>query len=270
MTVKEFSERTGVPPSKIRFYDRENIIQSGRKETNNYRSFSDSDALNIYNAQMLRSFDFGLQDVLAAQNEDLNQIGARVESRIATLEASIREQEIRLVRLREMEAYFHTIRSNAGKVSVSELEESYNIWTINAESSEAEREAVKSLAEVMPFSYICIKISRQSVLQSVREETDRLDVSLGLGILESNRKKIGLRFPAGIKKDARVNGVSIMIECEDPFCISTTDIAPLLAYQTQNGHTLETDIVGRIFISYKRDNRLVHGLCLGYSIDTGC
>ena len=65
MTVKEFSERTGVPPSKIRFYDRENIIQSGRKETNNYRSFSDSDALNIYNAQMLRSFDFGLQDVLA-------------------------------------------------------------------------------------------------------------------------------------------------------------------------------------------------------------
>jgi len=69
MTVKEFSDLIGIPPSKIRFYDRSNIIDGDREIFNNYRTFCDTDVLSIYNAQMLKSFDFSLSDVVEAKKD---------------------------------------------------------------------------------------------------------------------------------------------------------------------------------------------------------
>ncbi|MCR5606287.1 MAG: MerR family transcriptional regulator [Treponema sp.] len=63
MTVKEFSALLGISTSKIRFYDRLKIIEGNREADNNYRNFSNIDALNIYNAQMLRSFNFSIYEI---------------------------------------------------------------------------------------------------------------------------------------------------------------------------------------------------------------
>ncbi|MCR5606288.1 MAG: hypothetical protein K6F69_05695, partial [Treponema sp.] len=76
-----------------------------------------------------------------------------------------------------MTAYFSTVKENICKYSYHELEDCYNVFTINCESTEEEREAVKSLAELMPFSYIWLKISKESILDN---ETP-LKVSMGLG-----------------------------------------------------------------------------------------
>ena len=45
----------------------------------NYRDFTDLDALNIYHAQMLRSFDMSVQESLAAKQKGLTQISSWVE-----------------------------------------------------------------------------------------------------------------------------------------------------------------------------------------------
>ena len=57
MKVNEFSKLIGIPDSKIRYYDRKGLISSDRKE-NNYRDYDMTDALNLYHAQMLRSFEY--------------------------------------------------------------------------------------------------------------------------------------------------------------------------------------------------------------------
>ena len=65
-------------PSKVRYYDRQGLIRSERSG-NNYRNFTSSDALDIYHAQMLRSFDMTIQETLEAQKRDLGQIDGWLE-----------------------------------------------------------------------------------------------------------------------------------------------------------------------------------------------
>ena len=62
MKVHDFAKRLGLPDSSIRYYDRMGLIQSGRQKENNYRHFTEQDALAIYHARMLRSFDMSVQE----------------------------------------------------------------------------------------------------------------------------------------------------------------------------------------------------------------
>lgn len=262
MTVKEFSDIIGIPSSKIRFYDRTKIIDGEREGENNYRFFTNSDAFSIYNAQMLRSFNLGIQDVIAAQNENLLQLNSRIYSQIDELEWTIRQQEIKLVRLKEMKRYFEMIDKQHSEVSYQELEDSYNICTINCPSSEEDRLAVKMLSDVMPFSYVCIRISRESIIN----EGCPLHVSSGLGILNSNKEKIGLNIPSCIPKNNKSSVVRMVLETEDPFSITMQDIRPILDELKKSKTELCEDILGRVFISYKRNGRVVHGLGLSCCI----
>lgn len=54
MYVNEFARRLGLTASKMRYYDRSGLYQSRRGE-NNYRDFTDADALDAYLAQSLRA-----------------------------------------------------------------------------------------------------------------------------------------------------------------------------------------------------------------------
>ena len=262
MTVKEFSALIGIPSSKIRFYDRLKIVEGDREILNNYRSFCNDDVLSIYHAQMLRSFNFSLQEVQEAKTEELHQIDSRLHERIDALERSIREQEMRLKRMKEMTVYFSKIERNISKCSYHELDDSYNIFTINCDSTPDERAAVKLLAEVMPFSYICVRISKDSILHN----ESPLKVSLGLGILESNRQKIGLSFPPSIKIDHKGMKVGMFMECNDLFNIQCSDIAPLLDEFNERQIPLSEDLTGRVFISYRHNGETVHGI--GFGIKT--
>ena len=265
MTVKEFSDITGIPASKIRYYDRSELIEGNRDQMNNYRCFTRNDALAVYHAQMLRSFDLCIPDVLAARNDGLPQLNRRVRCKIDELEKSIREQEIRLVRLKEMKRYFDLIDTYRNRVSCHELSESYNVWTVNCSSSADEQQAVRMLAEVMPFSYVCIRISSESV-HAARSDDEPLGIALGLGILESNREKLGLQFPPSITSYARHPVIRILLETPDPFSICRRDIAPLLAELRSRGQKLTENIIGRIFISYKKNGAIVHGIGMGCGV----
>ncbi len=224
MKVKEFSDKIGLPSSKIRFYDRSQIIKGGRVTQNNYRTFNELDALQIYNAQMLRSFNISVPDVLIAQNENLTQLNRRVLNQLSDLERTVREQEMHLARLKEMKKYFEMITEHNPPISYHNLEDSYNICTLNNKSSADELNTVKILAEVMPFSYICIRISKESVL---KKETP-LDISIGLGILQSNKEKLGLKFPESIKKDKKRSIIQLLLETQNPFNLTCNDLEPLM------------------------------------------
>ena len=69
MKVHDFARRLGLPDSKVRYYDQAGLIRGGRQKENNYRDLTGQDALNIYHAQMLRSFGMGVQEALAAQGQ---------------------------------------------------------------------------------------------------------------------------------------------------------------------------------------------------------
>ena len=102
MKVNEFARQLGIVSSKVRYYDRMGLIQ-GERQDNNYRNFTAQDALKIYHAQMLRSFDMSIQESLNAENEELEEIDRWVGTHELELEKQIHQQEIKLQRLKEMQ-----------------------------------------------------------------------------------------------------------------------------------------------------------------------
>lgn len=265
MKVNDFAKRLGIGSSKVRYYDRIGLIQGDRCEDNNYRDFSDLDALNIYHAQMLRSFDMSVQESLAAKNKGLNQISCWVEDHIGDLEEEIRQQEMRLFRLREMQEYFRMIQDSKSLLNEHDLDENYNVWNFgkHIEFNDETLRAIKMLSDAMPFSYIAIKISKESIVSSQKN----LDVSIGLGMLERNRKKLDLIFPDQIKKAEKHHILQILVLSHDPFNLKKEDLKPLLEEAKKRHIEIIEDIVGRIYISYIENGTFVHVIGLSVPLD---
>ncbi len=262
MKVHDFARCLGLPDSKVRYYDRSGLVRGGRKKENNYRDFTREDALNIYHANMLRSFDMGVRQALDAQRQELADIDEWVEGHARELEKSILQQEIRLQRLREMQIYFSEIQSRKGQLARNYVDDSFNIWNFGHTSplSPAEHRAIELLAGNMPFSYIAIRVSRESLLSP----GDDLDVSIGLGILEQNRAKLALNLPPEIPRSPGGSKVNLLMELSDPFAMTKQDLAPLLEELNRRRQVLRSDLEGRIFISYMKNGSFVHGVGLGF------
>ena len=164
MKVHDFAKRLGLPDSSIRYYDRMGLIQSGRQKENNYRHFTEQDALAIYHARMLRSFDMSVQEALEAKDQELSTIDG---SHIQELERQLDWEKMRLTRLREMKAYFAITPPRNGILREATRDDSFNIWNFGAvtDLSPEEVQALHLLAEYMPFSYIAIRVSRESILR---------------------------------------------------------------------------------------------------------
>lgn len=265
MKVNDFAKRLGIGSSKVRYYDRIGLIQGDRCEENNYRDFSDLDALNIYHAQMLRSFDMSVQESLAAKNKGLNQISHWVEDHVNDLEEEIRQQEMRLYRLREMQEYFTMIQESRSLLTEHDLDENYNVWNFgkHVDHDDVTLNTIQVLSDAMPFSYIAIKISKESILNN----QECLDVSIGLGMLERNRRKLGLVFPKQIKKAKKHHILQILILSDDPFNLKKEELKPLLEEAKRRNIEITEDIVGRIYISYIENNTFVHVIGLSVPLD---
>ncbi len=257
--VHGFAKQLGFPASKVRYYDRMGLIQSGRAK-NNYREFTPEDALDIYHAQMLRSFDMSIQETLAARTADLGEIDGWVARHMGELEESIRWQEIKLMRLQEMRDYFSMMGDTSAILHVVERDDSFNVWNFGCAGAlpGVRMETVEALTAAMPFSYIAIRVSRESVLGG-----GALDVSIGPGILERNRAKLRISIPPEIEKLPGSPILEYLFELPDPFAIQKKDLAPLLEEMERRDIPMEEDLIGRIYFSYVKNGAFVHGIGLG-------
>lgn len=75
MTVKELEKRTGLPRTSIRFYEQEGLITPERRE-NNYRDYSQEDAVTLEKIQLLRQLSLDLETIrrLSAGEAELGEV----------------------------------------------------------------------------------------------------------------------------------------------------------------------------------------------------
>ena len=264
MKVNDLARLTGIAGSKIRYYDRMGLIQGARCESNNYRDYNELDALNIYHARMLRSFDMSVQESIEAKGYQLPIIDQWVEDHIEDLERNIRFEQLRIQRLKEMKNYFQLMQRKERFQEVELHNMSYNIWHIgkHIQMDAPMQKTVEILADAMPFSYVAIRISIASIL-SCQEE---LDVCIGLGILEKNKELLGLEFPMPLEERSRRHVLQFVIETQDPFHLKRSEIQPLLDECEKRGIPLQRDLIGRIYISYQKKELFVHGVGIGIEI----
>lgn len=147
-----------------------------------------------------------------------------------------------------------------------ELDDQYSVWNFGTEDqklTEPQKEALQVLAETMPFSYIAIKITGESIIRG----TEELDICIGLGILKRNQQKIGLELTEAFELIEGGVHKGLFLAAEDPFVITRTDILPLIEEMEKCG-VLGNDLTGRIYISYMENDKFVHGIGVGFPVQS--
>lgn len=261
MKVSDISKRLGIPSSKIRYYDSVGLLEGKRDGENNYRNLSFQNGVDIYHSQMLRSFGMSIEESVSAKNKSIDEISVWVENHKQDLQYQIQLLQMKFLRLNQMQEYFKMVKDSRTKqTEFYDLEDSYNIYGLtNRTLTENEKKAVEILAENMPYSYIAIKITKESI----NKKQGPLEIEIGLGILQSNLEKISIELPKEIQKVKGGMKKHIILEVEDVFAITREDIKPLLEKVWDENGYIKDDLVGRIYISYKHNNKFVHGLGLG-------
>lgn len=264
MKVYEFSKKMGISASKLRYYDRLGLIEGNRKD-NNYRDFTKEDVLSVYHTQLLRSYGMGLDELRIQKDADIEGVGQFLEDNIDRTIQEIKRQELLLMRLRTMKSFHELFYGNPECIHERYLSPNYRIETFgnHINNSENDWNDVQIIAENLPFSYVSVQVTKES-LSSGNEE---LDVHLGVGILKEISDSLNLTLQTH-KFYEGGNIMEQLLEVEDPFAIKRSDLKPLLN-RMQEMNLPYTELAGRIYCSYKKEGKLVHGLGLATIISDG-
>lgn len=263
MKVNDFAKQLGIAGSKIRYYDRMGLIQGKRCE-NNYRDFDENDALSIYHAQMLRSFDMSVQESLEAKDKELQEIDGWVIQHEKDLSKAIQWERMKLRRLEEMHRYFETIHNADSILKLEERDESYNLWNLKKGGilNQDKLQTIALLSNQMPFSYVAIRITEESLLK----KEGPLDIQIGLGILKRNKTLLNLNFPDEVEMTPGSRILSLLLESKDPFNLNREDLKPLFHEIQRCGYGCQGDLIGRLYLSYMKNGEFVHGIGLAAMI----
>lgn len=262
MKVKEFSQLIGIPASKIRYYDRLGLIEGERKD-NNYRDFSKEDVLNVYHAQLLRSYGMGIGECSVAMHGSIDEIDQTLEQYVQKTIEEMERQEKLLTRLRTMQSYYHLFRNRTSVLHDRYLSSCYQILTFgdHLEVSDEMKRDIHLLADHMPYSYALIQVSKESL----EAEKEDLEVRLGVGILKENLDQLGLQLSSAVlKKPASIR--EQLFEMSNPFDLKRSDLEPLLEEMKMRNISY-CDLTGRIYCSYEKDGKTVHCFGLAFPLE---
>ena len=110
--MKEFSAMTGLPPSKIRFYEKHGLVLSNREE-NGYRVFTPEDAFRSNAFRVLLQYGFSIDESVAML--DAKQGTQEFERSLLAQQEKLRhEADLIAYRLRRLESTLGAIKSEPG------------------------------------------------------------------------------------------------------------------------------------------------------------
>ena len=92
---------SGVSAANIRFYEKQGLLQAGKRSPNSYRSYSDSDIHQLRFIRLCRTMDMSLEEVRTLLNLDLRSKSDCMTAN-ATLAAHIVHVQERLAELRSL------------------------------------------------------------------------------------------------------------------------------------------------------------------------
>ena len=101
---------SGVSSANIRFYEKQGLLQAGKRSPNTYRSYSDSDIHQLRFIRLCRTMDMSLEEVRTLLNLDLRSKSDCATAN-ATLAAHIKHVQERLAELRLLQRDLKDLRN---------------------------------------------------------------------------------------------------------------------------------------------------------------
>lgn len=264
MKVNEFTKRCGINASKVRYYDKIGIL-NGKRDDNNYREYDGVDALELYNALMLRSFDMPIELVQDQSYHQLDVIDHFVDEETSRLNKQLALLQLKISRLEKMRSYFQLIQEGTTKAEFAQGLDSVNLYQFGqcTPLSNDEYDLYQIFAKQFPFSYVAIRISKESIIS----DSNTLDVSIGLGMLTKNMDLLGIDYHNASTINHSGTSLGFMFECIDLFSMNKSMIQPLLDELKRLNIEIKHDLIGRVYMSYRKNNKLYHAVAIGIDID---
>ncbi|MFD1738877.1 MerR family transcriptional regulator [Bacillus salitolerans] len=116
MTINEFSVRTGLAASTLRFYDKKNLLKPSHRLDNGYRVYTDNQISSALIIHSLRQADVSIEDIklfLDSSEEEKNQLISKWK----------KEVEAKLTSIQVAKQYLGGIRSRENHVHLMKWEE---------------------------------------------------------------------------------------------------------------------------------------------------
>lgn len=255
MKIKEFSRRTGIKESNIRYYDDIKLLNETRAN-NNYRNFDIHDAIELCRVKMLRSYGIGIKELSQRDKMNKDELPEWINANIKELTKEIDTLQNKLNRYMTIKSYIDdTVDENKVKV-FDDFYGQYIVYTFGDDISEdsINYKDVKILSDNMPYTYTAIRISKESILDN------KPSVTIGYGILDINKELLKLDLSESMIHIPRHSLVQFILEKDDVTSFTMEELKPMIDYMLSHGGI--QDITGRIYFSYHDNGRIVYSVGL--------
>lgn len=246
--ISEFCRLLGVSTDTLRYYERCKLLTTQKNPDNSYRTFSQQDALAIWNLHMLRSMDMSCKDIqklcqqgsYQAQTVYLHRHEEELKKQIDKLTSKLKRVR-QLTHLHELVDDTHTVRL------VENLPAHWALYVLGTgcDHQAIDREQIAHWMECLPFTYVAVEISMDSLLR----RKGSLSVRMGLGILEENIAGAGLSLCEQAEESPMCRRACTVVSTRDVFSITHQDFALLYDYVDRNGLRITGPATGRILCS---------------------
>lgn len=260
MKLNEFSKRIGLPVTKLRYYARYGITKPERAE-NNYREFKKDEAITIYNALMMRSFDMKIEDIVELHKTDkLIDVDSWIYGQLNDIQSKIEQLQIRLDRLKELKESIEKFQEYKGNPFVAPRFSEYVLWSFedDFEFNDDNIEMLRKMTDRCPFSYIALRYKQEDIMNK-----EIFSPSLGIGILRKNIEKCGLKVPESAEYTGDLQYIGCYFENDRLFELTQEDLKPLYELAKEMNVELTGDLTGRFYMAYPKNGKLIYCYALG-------
>jgi DNA-binding transcriptional MerR regulator len=258
-SIGEFAQLLGLSADTIRYYEKLGLCSAERDPANNYRRYSERDALAFMNLKACRSLEMGIDEMFDATRElSVAEQSLWLVGMMAAAEAEIARLQRRVERIEELRRFYSITANRPARLGEIERTKTFCLYTLGAgaKDSTGALRLAKAWMDNLPFTFVATGITRESFLAGSGD----LGLRLGVGVIERYREKLGLPLGPAVEEFPAGRGVFLRLETRDYFSIGRKELSPLLSYIEERRLKVIGDVTGRLFASEYREGSLVYHL----------
>lgn len=264
----DFCRVTGITGETLRHYVDRGIIEPADIAPNNYRMYSERNAMDMLLTRSCRGLDLPIAAILRKEDSSLREQEALFAEQERRIEEEMASLESKLLRVRQQRAMIAAMAQAAGTVLERSGDEVFNLYRLIVFGKDARitEEAMRALDQWLKYpQYVCVALNapRASLLDG---GGDALPISVGLGVREEWALKLGLDTRPPVTFFARHRNLCTVVRTCDPFSLRRSDLNGIFDEVARRGAEIASDLTGIVGTYTETAQGRLYSISLGFSI----
>jgi DNA-binding transcriptional MerR regulator len=238
--IKQFSAMTGMPPSKVRFYEKHGLLSSNRME-NGYRVFTPEDAFRSNAFRLLMQYGFSVEQAVEMLDAKQGTVEF-TEALECQRDRLLREQDLLNYRLRKVNAALDSINTQVG--SGFELLDIPDQLYVNASFgrdfsvSQTNAKAIALFYELLSITSCARVINKEDLFN----ESDKIDPNYVISMPEHEKHRLPEDVVPFCTRLNLGKCVRFRRRATREESVCKTSFAELIDYLECHGYSIRSDI----------------------------